>query len=474
MDHRDEVYIGGRWVEPVDVKRWMVIDPATEQPIAEVALGGPADVALAVAAARAAFPAFPRTSVEARIALIERIAAAFDERRDDFAASLTREIGAPTALARQQGEMAAAHLKTMLETLKGFAFERISGSLKVVKEPIGVVGCITPWNAPVSQMLSKVVPSLAVGCTTVVKPSEYAPLSALLLAEVMEAAEVPAGAFNMVNGDGAAGAALASHPDVDMMSFTGSVRTGAAIAKASADTVKRLCQELGGKSPNIILPDADLEAAVRGGVMMMFFHTGQTCGAPSRMFVPRELHDEAIKIARGLAEGLKVGDPTAQGTDLGPLVNKAQFERVNRLIQSGIDEGARLVCGGPGRPDGLTRGYYVRPTIFTDVRPEMAIVREEIFGPVLCVIAYDDVEEAVEQANATPYGLVGYIQSRDPAKAADVAGRIRAGYVSINYPPMDLTAPFGGYKQSGNGRQWGAYALDEAVELKALVRHEAW
>ena len=475
MGHERHIYIDGAWVEPAAPKPHAVINPATEEKIADVALGGAADIDRAVAAARKAFQPFSRSSRHERIATIERILDAYRSRADDSAAILTREVGMPASLARAQTQMAIVHLTTMLDVLKTFSFESAKGVIKVVKEPVGVCGAITPWNAPISQVICKVIPAIAAGCTSVVKPSEVTPLSTLLLAEVMHDADVPAGVFNLVNGDGAvAGHALASHPDVDMVSVTGSVRGGIAVAHAAADTVKRVQQELGGKSPNIILEDADFEKAVATGVVACFFHTGQTCGAPSRMLVPRAREAETIAIARAAADKMRVGDPNADGVDLGPLVNRAQFDRVQGYIQRGIEQGAELIAGGPGRPPGLNRGYYVRPTVFVRVTPGMAIAREEIFGPVLSILSYDDEEEAIRLANDTEYGLCGYVQSQDPEHAAAVAARLRAGYVSINYPPWTPLAPFGGFKRSGNGRQYAEYGLEEYLEIKAVVRAEPW
>jgi aldehyde dehydrogenase (NAD+) len=380
-------------------------------------------------------------------------------------------MGAPLWLCQAaQAAMGPAHISTTLAVLKHYAFEERRGNLTLRREPVGVCGLITPWNWPINQVACKVIPALAAGCTMVLKPSEVAPLSAILFAEILHAAGVPAGVFNLVNGDGpTVGAALASHPDVDMMSFTGSTRAGIQVAKAAADTVKRVAQELGGKSPNIILDDADLAAAVAGGIQGMMLNSGQSCNAPSRMLVPASRHDEAVAIARAAAATIKVGDPAAADTTIGPVVSEQQYNKIQRLIQAGIEEGATLVCGGPGRPEGLDRGYYVRPTIFANVRNDMTIAREEIFGPVLCILPYADEEDAIAIANDTVYGLSSYVSGGDLARAQRVAERIRAGMVHVNGADLDFSAPFGGYKQSGNGREWGELGLEDFLEVKAVM-----
>jgi aldehyde dehydrogenase (NAD+) len=464
-------YINGEWVAPVEPRVFAVINPATEEKVAEISLGSARDVERAVAAAKAAFPGFARTSKEERLALLQRIVDAYKARADELAQTITKEMGAPAWLAsRAQAAVGMAHLMQMLAVLKEFSFERVLGKTLIAREPVGVCGLITPWNWPMNQIACKVVPALAAGCTMVLKPSEYTPLDAILFAEILHSAGVPKGVFNLVNGDGpTVGQALASHPDIDMVSFTGSTRGGIAVAKAAADTVKRVHQELGGKSANIVLPDADLQKAVAGGVQACFLNSGQSCDAPTRMFVHRPQHDQAAAIAKAAAEATKAGDPNTKGTSIGPVVNEAQFRKIQKLIETGIAEGATLVTGGPGRPDGINRGYYVRPTVFANVKPEMTIAREEIFGPVLSILPYDSEEQAVRMANDTVYGLSGYVQSGDLEHARRVAARLRTGQVRLNGAGPDFAAPFGGYKQSGNGREWGEFGLHEFLETKAII-----
>jgi aldehyde dehydrogenase (NAD+) len=475
MSHALQFYIDGAWVDPVTPARLEVIDPATEEAFAEISLGTAADVDRAVAAAKAAFPAFSRTSRDERLALLRRVLTAYQARYAEVAATLSREMGAPAALAmNSQAAMGTAHLNKMIEALEQFEFSFRRGSTLIVKEPIGVCGFITPWNWPINQIVCKVAPALAAGCTMVLKPSEIAPLNAILFAEAMDAAGVPKGVFNLVNGDGpTVGHAISSHPDIDMVSFTGSTRAGVLVAKAAADTVKRVHQELGGKSANIILEDADLTRAVTRGVTGCFGNSGQSCNAPTRMFVPASLHDEALGIAAQAAAGFRVGPPNAEGTNLGPVVSQTQYDKIQRLIEAGIAEGAQLVVGGPGRPEGLNRGYYVRPTIFGAVKPEMTIAREEIFGPVLAILPYRDEAEAIRLANDTVYGLAAYVQSGSLAHARAVAAEMRAGNVYLNYPAWDAGAPFGGYKQSGNGREYGEFGLAEFLEIKGIVGYGA-
>ena len=477
MQTRLQFYINGAWVDPAQspAKTLDVINPATEQPIGQIALGSAEDVDAAVAAAKKAFPAFSNTSREERLSLLDKIVAAYTVRIDDMAAVITQEMGAPAWLSKAaQAPMGAAHFKTTQAILKNYAFEELRGTTQIRKEPVGVCGFITPWNWPVNQIACKVAPALAAGCTMVLKPSEISPLSACLFAEILHEAGVPAGVFNLVNGDGpTVGAALSRHPDIDMMSFTGSTRAGVEVAKASAPSVKRVAQELGGKSANIILEDADLGAAVAGGVSSCFMNSGQSCNAPTRMFVPAARHEEAVKIAVGAAQEAKVGDPQAADTKLGPVVSEAQYDKIQGLIQKGIDEGAQLACGGTGKPDGLNAGYYVKPTIFANVRNDMTIAREEIFGPVLSILPYKDEAEAVAMANDTPYGLSGYVSAGKLERAREVAGKLRTGNVHINGAGMDVLAPFGGYKQSGNGREWGEHGLEEFLEVKAMLGYEA-
>jgi aldehyde dehydrogenase (NAD+) len=464
-------YIDGAWVDPVERRPLDVINPATEQPVAQISLGGAADVDRAVMAARAAFPAYSRTTKAERIALLERIVEAYKARYDDIAKAISQEMGAPTTLAtKAQAATGVGHLKQMIAVLGEYEFEHMQGKTRIIREPIGVCGFITPWNWPINQITCKVAPALAAGCTMVLKPSEIAPLNAIIFAEVLHAAGVPKGVFNLVNGDGATvGQAIAAHPGVDLVSFTGSTRAGIMVAKTAADTVKRVHQELGGKSANIILPDADLKKAVADGVRNCFRNSGQSCNAPTRMFVPRDQHADAVAVAREAAEGVKVGPPDGADTGIGPVVSETQFNKIQRLIETGVKEGATLVTGGPGRPAGLDRGYYVKPTVFADVKPDMTIAREEIFGPVLSILPYDTEQQAIDLANDSVYGLAGYVSSGSPDNARRVASALRAGQITINGAPGDVAAPFGGYKQSGNGREWGKYGFEEFLEVKAVM-----
>ncbi|HWK47555.1 MAG TPA: aldehyde dehydrogenase family protein [Stellaceae bacterium] len=471
MAHERQFYIDGAWVDPLTPARLDVIDPSTEEAFATIAMGGAADVDRAVAAAKAAFPAFARTSRVERVALLRRVIDAFKAQYDEIARTLSREMGAPLGFAHdEQAATGVAHLEKMVEVLEQFEFESLRGSTLIAYEPIGVCGLITPWNWPINQIVCKVGPALAAGCTMVLKPSEVAPLNAIRFAEVLHEAGVPKGVFNLVNGDGpTVGEALSRHPDVDMVSFTGSTRAGILVAKAGAETVKRVHQELGGKSANILLPDVDLRQAVTKGIRGCFSNSGQSCSAPTRMYVHASQIDEAIGIARTVAERYKVGPADAEDTVLGPVVSRVQYDKIQRLIESGLAEGAELVAGGPGRPDGLDRGYYVRPTIFARVRPDMTIAREEIFGPVLSILIYETEAEVIELANDTVYGLAAYVQSSDIENARRVAREMRAGNVHLNYPGWDTAAPFGGYKQSGNGREYGAFGLAEFLETKAVL-----
>jgi len=462
-------YIGGQWVDPVELRTLDVINPATEQVGGKIALGSAADVDRAVKAARQAFATWSQSSRETRLAVFERILEQYQQRIGELGAAITDEMGAPDALANGfQVGLGVGHLNTAIEVLKTFRFEEQRGATMLVKEPIGVCGLITPWNWPMNQIAVKVFPAMATGCTVVLKPSEHAPFSAQIFAEILDAADVPAGVFNLIQGDGAgAGVALSRHPDVDLISFTGSTRAGVEIAKNAAATIKRVCQELGGKSPNIVLDDAAFAEHVAAGVAAMMGNSGQTCSAPSRMLVPNARMNEAIRVAREAAAKISVGNPHSNVT-IGPVVSKAQFEKVQALIQKGIDEGATLVAGGAGRPEGLTKGYYVKPTVFANVRNDMTIAREEIFGPVLTILGYGDVDQAVEIANDTEYGLAGFVAAADLDKAREVARRLRAGWISINNG-FDFNAPFGGYKKSGNGREWGEFGFEEYVELKAML-----
>ncbi|KZD06153.1 aldehyde dehydrogenase family protein [Thalassospira xiamenensis] len=462
-------YIDGSWTNPTGETVIDVINPADASVAGRVSIGTAANVDKAVTAARKAFTTYSSTSVEERLALLDRIIAAYQQRTGDLALAISEEMGAPTWLAEQiQVPIGLAHFQIARAALEKFDFGHSQGNNEIVREPIGVVAMISPWNWPMNQVTCKVAPALATGCTMVLKPSEISPFSATILAEILDEAKVPAGVFNLVHGDGkSVGNALTSHPDVDMVSFTGSTAAGIQVAKNAAETVKRVQQELGGKSPNIILRSADIGAAVGGGVAQIMLNSGQSCNAPSRMLVPAERMAEAIAIARAAAEEWTVGRPESNAK-MGPVASEAQWNKIQRLIQAGIDEGAKLVTGGPGRPDGLENGFYVRPTIFADVTNDMTIAREEIFGPVLTMIGYDDEEEAIRIANDTIYGLAAYVQG-EPAEAQAVAQKLRAGQVLLNNVQLDLAAPFGGYKQSGNGREWGAEAFGDFLETKAIV-----
>jgi aldehyde dehydrogenase (NAD+) len=475
MTHEMQFYIDGAWVDPAVPGAIEVIDPATEESFASVAAGSAADIDLAVAAARVAFPAYARTSRAERLALLRRFLAAYTARRGEVAHTISREMGAPITLAvEMQSFSAIRHFTKMAEVLETFPFEELRGTTLIAREPVGVCGLITPWNWPITQISCKVAAALAAGCTMVLKPSEIAPLNAILFTEALHEAGVPHGVFNLVNGTGpVVGEAISAHPDIDMVSFTGSTRAGIRVAKAAADTVKRVHQELGGKSANILLPDVDLEKAVTTGVVNVFRNSGQSCNAPTRMFVPANRQDEAAEIARRACAAMRVGPSTDPTTDIGPVVSAAQFERVQRYIELGIAEGAQLVAGGPGRPAGINRGYYVKPTVFAHVRPDMTVAREEIFGPVVSILPYHSEEEVIELANDSVYGLAAFVQSGDVAAARRVAMRMRAGNVQVNYPAFDAGAPFGGYKQSGNGREYGEFGLAEFLELKAVVGYAA-
>ena len=464
-------FIDGAWVQPQGSETLDVINPATEEAIGKISLGTKADVDLAVKAACTAFESFSQTSREERVALLGRIVEAYQAKLPTLAKAISDEMGAPISFALQvQAAVGLGHFATAQALLKDFPFEEAIGTTLLRREPAGVCGMITPWNWPANQICCKVAPALAAGCTVVLKPSEIAPLSAHVLAEILETAGVPKGVFNLVDGEGpAVGAALAEHPDIDMISFTGSTRAGALVAKGAAPTVKRVSQELGGKSANIIFADADLKKAVAGGVMGMMSNTGQSCNAPSRMLVEKSAYDEAVEIAKAAVGSVVVGDPSDEKTTMGPLSSQAQFDKVQGLITKGTEEGARLVIGGPGRPEGLSKGYYARPTIFAGVNNAMTIAREEIFGPVLVMIPFEDEEDAIKIANDTPYGLSGYVTSGDLERAKRVAGRMRTGMVHVNGAPVDLNAPFGGYKMSGNGREWGREGLAEFLEVKAVM-----
>jgi aldehyde dehydrogenase (NAD+) len=474
MQERLQFYIDGKWVDPVTPKTMDVINPANEEAFARISMGSKADVDKAVKAARRAFETFSRTTREERLALLEKIIAVYKSKSGAIAEAISLEMGAPMWLSKAaQAATGLGHLMETVKLLKEYKFEETRGSTAIVKEPVGVCGFITPWNWPINQIVCKVAPALAAGCTIILKPSEVAPMNAMLFADVLHEAGVPPGVFNLINGDGpTVGEAMSSHPGIDMMSFTGSTRAGIAVAKAAADTVKRVAQELGGKSANIVLDDADLAKAVSSGVSSMMLNSGQSCNAPSRMFVPRSKNDQAIAIAKEAAEKVKCIDPKAAdagpGT-IGPVVSEVQYNKIQALIQKGIEEGATLVAGGPGRPENMNRGYYVRPTVFANVTNDMTIAREEIFGPVLTMLAYDTEEDAIAQANDTVYGLSGYVQSGDIDRARKVASRLRTGNVHLNGAGPDFGAPFGGYKQSGNGREWGEHGFEEFLETKAVM-----
>jgi aldehyde dehydrogenase (NAD+) len=464
-------YIGGVWAASSGGTLHDIINPATEQPIGQVSFGTAGDVDRAVSAARAAFEDYAQWSVAQRLDLLGRVADAYKERYQDIAAAISAEMGAPAGFAmKAQAGSGLAHIKATIEVLRKFEFKELAGRSTVLKEPVGVCGLITPWNWPINQITCKVAPALAAGCTMVLKPSEIAPVDATLFAEVLDAAGVPAGVCNPVHGDGpGVGAAISAHPGIDMVSFTGSTQAGVQVARAAAATVKRVAQELGGKSANIILGSAPLEEAVVSGVRNLFSNSGQSCNAPSRMLVPADRYEDAVAIAAQAASETVVGDPQDAGTQLGPVVSETQYRRIQSLIEKGLAEGARVVAGGPGKPDGLETGYYVKPTVFRDVDNGMTIAREEIFGPVLCMIPYASVDQAVRIANDSDYGLSGYVYAGTEAEAMAVAARLRTGMVHINGAPTDIHAPFGGYKQSGNGREWGAHGLADFLEIKAVM-----
>jgi len=467
-------YIDGQWVDPAKPQEFKVINPATEEVAGVISMGNVTDVDRAVAAARRAFDSFSQTTADDRRGLLEKILEVYKKRYTDVANAIRDEMGAPNKLANgSQAGIGVGHLTAMIEVMKNFKFEERHGPTRLVLEPIGVCALITPWNWPINQVAAKVVPALAAGCTMVLKPSEFSPFSAMVWAEVMHEAGVPKGVFNLINGTGVeVGAALASHPDVDMVSFTGSTRAGTEVAKLAATTVKRVHQELGGKSPNILLDDADFERAVKAGVLQAFENSGQSCNAPTRMLVPASRLAEVEAIAKKTAEAVTVGDPTSAQVQVGPVVSKIQFERVEGYIAKGIAEGAKVLIGGEGRPEGLQKGYFVKPTIFSNVNNNMLIAREEIFGPVLAILPYQTEEEAIRIANDTEYGLQAYVWSNDLARANRVGRRIRAGRITINGKSGDMNTPFGGFKKSGNGREWGEHGLRDFLEVKAVIGAE--
>lgn len=464
-------YIDGAWVDPVTPSTLEIFNPATEEAFARISLGSRQDVDRAARAARRAFATYSEVSVKDRLVYLQKIIEGFRARLPELARMMTLEMGSPITFATErQATVALFHFEEAARVLADYRFEEPMGGGVVRREPIGVCGLITPWNWPLNQVASKVAPALAAGCTVILKPSEIAPLSSMLFAEIVHGAGLPAGVFNVVNGDGpTVGEAIAAHPEIDMVSFTGSTTAGIRVAKLAADSVKRVAQELGGKSANIILPDADLKAAVIQGVHACYTNAGQNCQSPTRMLIPRAQRDAAFAAVSEAVGSIRLGDPLDPASTMGPLVSQAQFGKVQDLIQSGIDEGATLVTGGTGRPAGLNRGYYVRPTVFGDVTPQMRIAREEVFGPVLSIMSYDSEDEAIEIANDTPFGLAGFVQSRDRNRARTVANRIRAGRVYLNGAAFDRSLPFGGYKQSGNGREFGVFGFEEYLEVKAIV-----
>jgi aldehyde dehydrogenase (NAD+) len=470
-----QFYIDGAWVDPSEPKTLKVINPATEDVAGVISMGSAKDVDRAVAAAKRAFESYSQTSPSERLALMERILAAYNAHYDEIAAAISVEMGAPVSLSKgSQTRIGVGHISAMIDVLKTFKFEEVRGTVRLLQEPVGVCALITPWNWPMNQVAAKVVPALAAGCTMVLKPSEFSPFSAILWAKCMHEAGVPAGVFNLVNGDGpSVGAPLSSHRDIDMVSFTGSTRAGTEVAKSAAASVKRVHQELGGKSPNVLLDDADFERAVKASVLHVFQNSGQSCNAPTRMLVPAKRLAEVEALAKKVAEGVVVGDPTSEKTNIGPVVSKIQYERVENFIAKGIAEGAKLVIGGTGLPEGLTKGYYVKPTIFSNVNNEMTIAREEIFGPVLCILPYENEDEAVQIANDTPYGLAAYVWSKDNVHARRVGSRIRAGQVTLNGASGTMNTPFGGFKMSGNGREYGEFGLRDFLEVKAVIGVDA-
>lgn len=473
MIEKRQFYIDGKWVDPAEARDLEVINPATEKPVAVISLGTAADVDRAVAAAKRAFVTWSETSVEDRAGLLRRIIGIYERRSMEMDEAIRLEMGAPADFTREQQTPAGTgHLQATLEALTSHRFERPSprGGSVLRHEPIGVCGLITPWNWPINQIAAKVAPALAAGCTMVLKPSEIAPLSGLLFAQILDEAGCPAGVFNLVNGDGpGVGAAMSGHPDIDMMSFTGSTRAGVAVTQSAAPTVKRVALELGGKSPNLIFADADLETAVRFSLESCFSNTGQSCDAPTRLLVENSVYEQVVALAEKIAPETTVGDPATPGGHIGPVISELQYERIQGHIERGIADGARLVAGGPGKPEGFETGYFVKPTVFAGVTNQMSIARNEIFGPVLVMIPFETEEEALEMANDTPYGLAAYVQTGDPERARRVSRKLRAGSVYVNGASPDWDVPFGGYKQSGNGREYGEFGLEDFLELKAIT-----
>jgi aldehyde dehydrogenase (NAD+) len=471
MQHTKEFYINGAWITPNSINKLDVINPATEQAVESIIMGSTMDVDNAVNAAKSAFSHFSQTSIDERILLLEKIITCYEARWADMALAIMTEMGAPQRWAKEaQTGSGFGHFTATLAALKEYKFEEVIGNTLICKEPIGVCAMITPWNWPINQIACKVAPAIATGCTIVLKPSEEAPLSAIILAEILHEAGVPKGVFNLIQGDGiTVGKALSSHPDIDMISFTGSTRAGILVSTAAAPTIKRVALELGGKSANILLDDVDFSATVTRDIFNIMSNTGQSCNAPTRMLVPNNRMDEVILIAKAATAQIKPGDPLAEGTIIGPVISDIQWHKIQELIKKGIDEGATLVAGGLGKPEGLETGYYVKPTIFANVTNEMTIATEEIFGPVLSIIGYKDEDEAVIIANDSQYGLSGYVSSKDSNRARNIARRLRTGMVHINGAPVDINAPFGGYKQSGNGREWGVRGIEDYLETKSIM-----
>ncbi|WP_430472850.1 aldehyde dehydrogenase family protein [Thalassospira lucentensis] len=471
MENAGKFYINGKWIDPISSQKMDVINPATEEVITQITLASEEDVDLAVAAAKRAFETYSQTTIDERLGMLERLLAIYKRRYEEVAQTITAELGAPITMSReQQADAGVAHLQDFINVLRDFKTEEtLHNGETLLREPIGVCGLITPWNWPINQIVLKVIPALATGCTCVLKPSEFTPLNAMLYAEMIDEAGFPAGAFNLIQGVGpVAGATMSRHPDIAMMSFTGSTRAGKAITRDAAENIKRVTLELGGKSPNIVFDDVDIEDRITFSVLDVFNNTGQTCDAPTRMLVQRSIYDEAVKVAKKVGDAAKVGDPRVEGNHVGPLVSHIQYDRVQTLIQAGIDEGAKLLVGGVGKPDGMNEGYFAKPTIFADVNNNMRIAREEIFGPVVAMIPFDTEEDAIRIANDTPYGLAAYIQTPDDAKADRVARKLRAGMIRINGAFPRPGSPFGGYKQSGIGREGGLFGLEDFMEVKML------
>ena len=473
MSNNEKFYINGTWCDPVNSSKFDVIHPGNEEVIASIAMGSEADVNLAVDAAREAFKSWQFSKVEDRVALLERILTVYNSRAEEFVKIMPLEMGTTISFSREvHMPVGIGHIEAAVEALQKHTFERpsIRGGSTLVDEPVGIVGMITPWNWPVNQIMIKVAPALAAGCTMVLKPSEYSPLSSIMLAEVFDEAGCPPGVFNLINGDGpCVGEAITNHPDIHMISFTGSTRAGKAITKGAADTIKRVTLELGGKSPNLLFADANLAEAAKISVDACFINNGQSCDAASRLLVERSVYEEVVDLVTAEVTSVKVGDPMVEGTHIGPVVNKRQFDNIQKLIKVGIDEGATLAVGGLGLPHGFNKGYYIRPTLFTDVKNDMAIAQNEVFGPVLSIIPFESEDQAVELANDTPYGLAAYIQSTNHNRIERVSRRLRAGVVNVNGNAGDYDVPFGGYKQSGNGREAGPLGFHEYLETKAIT-----